>query len=73
MLYVHNDSMIAVPVITTPAFAFGKPHALFSTAGLTPVFDVGPDARFLMIRPRPDTRPPTELTMLERWTAMLSR
>ncbi|HEY6827068.1 MAG TPA: protein kinase [Gemmatimonadaceae bacterium] len=73
LLYVHNDSMIAVPVITTPAFAFGKPHALFSTAGLTPVFDVGPDARFLMIRPRPDTRPPTELTMLERWTAMLSR
>jgi hypothetical protein len=73
LFFVHNDSMIAVPIITTPAFAFGTPRALFSTAGLKPVFDVGPDGRFLMIRPRPDTRPPTELTMLERWTTLLSR
>jgi hypothetical protein len=34
LFIVRNDSMIAVPVITTPAFAFGTPHALFSAAGL---------------------------------------
>jgi hypothetical protein len=41
-------------------------------AGLEPAFDVAPDGRFLMIRPRPALRPPTELIMLERWTDLLT-
>jgi len=33
----------------------------------------GSDGRFLMVRPRPDLRPRTELVMLERWTDVLPR
>ena len=73
LFYVAGDSMMEVHVTTAPRFTLGDPHALFSTAGLTPVFDVGPDGRFFMIRPRPDTRPPTELTMFERWQSLLPR
>ncbi len=73
LFYVAHDSMMAVRVSSTPSFAAGTPRALFPTSGLQPVFDLGRDGRFLMIRQRPDLRPPTELVMLERWTDLLPR
>jgi eukaryotic-like serine/threonine-protein kinase len=73
LYYIARDSMMAVRVSGTPSFAAETPRALFPTSGLRPAFDRGTDGRLLMIRQRPDLRPPTELVMLERWTDLLPR
>ena len=67
-----NDSLARLAAALADRYAIER-AALFSTACLGAVFDVGPDGRFLMIRRRPDLRPPTELIMLERWTDLLPR
>jgi tRNA A-37 threonylcarbamoyl transferase component Bud32 len=73
LFYVAGDSMYAARVSGTPTFTAEAPRALFATTGLVPDFDLGSDGRFLMIRTRPDLRPPTEVTMLERWMDLLPR
>ena len=72
LYFQAGRSMMSAHVSLSPSFESRPPVALFSVAGLEPAFDVAPDGRFLMIRPRPALRPPTELIMLERWTDLLT-
>ncbi len=73
LFYVANDSMIAARVSTEPSFRVVDRQALFSVAGLLSRFDITDDGQFLMLRPRPDRRPPTTLVMVEHWTDLLPR
>ena len=54
LYYVEGNQMMAVPVRLGPAFEFGPAEQLFEHryARVTiPSYDVGPDGRFLMIKP----------------------
>lgn len=68
--------MMSVPVRLGPAFGFEPPAPLFEHryARVTiPSYDVGPDGRFLMIRPSgppPGTAP---ISVVLNWTELLTR
>ena len=76
LYYVEGNQMMSVPVRPGPTFEFEPAEPLFEHryARVTiPSYDVGPDGRFLMIKPSgppPGTAP---ISVVLNWTGLLSR
>jgi hypothetical protein len=74
LYYVEGNRMMWVPVRPGPAFEFGPSVALFEhryARVAIPSYDVGPDGRFLMIKPSgppPGTAP---ISVVLNWTELL--
>jgi serine/threonine-protein kinase len=69
----ESQSMLAVPVSTSPTFSFGTPKVLFPTPGYLPRFAVSPDdSKFLMVR-RVGGAARERLTIVENWDRDLGR
>jgi len=75
LYYVEGNQMMSVPVRLGPTFEFAPPAQLFEHryARMTiPSYDVGPDGRFLMIKPSgppPGTAP---ISVVLNWQAALA-
>jgi Tol biopolymer transport system component len=65
LFFRSGDAMMAVDVTATAQFSAGRPRRLFSGQYAAGSFDVGPDGRFLMIKPEP--QPVTHLTLVQNW------
>ncbi len=82
LFYRNGDDMMAVDIVTQPAFAQGKPHRLFQGAAayqavqpnyVRPNYDVSPDGeRFLMLQPvGQKDAPVTDIHVVLNWAATL--
>ena len=78
LFYRSGDNMMAVEIDTRSSFSAGKPKSLFQ--GLyqpTPIlesnYDVGPDGRFLMIKPGGEEQAPTQVNVVLNWFEELKR
>ncbi len=73
LFYVEGDSMMAVPVTTSPSLTVGVPGTLFSTpslGGFTGNYDVTPDGnRFVLVEPVTDEGDVSEprIRVVENW------
>jgi Tol biopolymer transport system component len=76
LYYIEGNRMMSVPVRRGPTFAFEPPVQLFEhryAREMVPSYDVGPDGRFLMIKPSgppPGTAP---ISVVLNWTELLTR
>lgn len=74
LYYVEGNRMMSVPVRLGRTFEFGPPTQLFEhryARKMIPSYDVGPDGRFLMIKPAgppPGTAP---ISVVLNWTELL--
>ncbi|HAK56827.1 MAG TPA: hypothetical protein DCP38_15310 [Acidobacteria bacterium] len=76
LFYLQGNAIIAVPVVTIPAFEFGAPRELFQreiarslqlgTTSPGP-FDVAPDGRFLIVMPSEDELTPQPIRVVLNW------
>ncbi len=74
LYFVAGDSMMAVDVDTKDVFRAGLPHELFTgpyvlTTPPSRNYDVGPDGRFVVIKPKSVSTTPRELVLLDGWIA----
>jgi serine/threonine-protein kinase len=73
LFYRSGDKLMAVTIVTQPAFVAGLPRVLFEgtfepTGTGTSGFDVSPDGRrFLMIQPTAPERPATQVNVVINW------
>ncbi len=72
LYYLEGNAMMAVAVVAGDGFDFQPPERLFQTAHLKgiqpPSYDVGPDGRFLMIRPVDnDNLTPRRVVVVQNW------
>jgi Tol biopolymer transport system component len=78
LYYLEGDKLMAVAVDATAEFNFKAPVLLFEfryqRSRQPPSYDVGPDGRFLVIKPSKAT-PPAAITVISNWaqTAASSR
>lgn len=75
IFYVEGDTLVAVPVTTTPGFSMGAPQKLFQSAGFrssrtfAPQYDVSPDSqRFVTIEPAGEPPKPV-IRVVQNWFA----
>jgi serine/threonine protein kinase len=78
LFYRNGPRLMAVDVVTQPAFSAGTPRAVFETPfargepGL-PNYDVAPDGRFLMIKPGDTEAAPRPIHIVINWFDELRR
>lgn len=77
-LYFRRGNQIrAVPIKTTPSLDFGKDRVLFEARYARdprhPSYDVGPNGRFLMIRPSAEELAPPSVHLVLNWFEELKR
>jgi len=71
--------MMAVDIVTQPAFSAGRPKLLFEgpyllSAGNLPAYDVSRDGqRFLMVEESRQEQPPTQINVVLNWFEELKR
>ena len=75
LYYVAGESLMAVDVDTKDIFRAGPPHELFAgpyALSTPPIrnYDVGPDGRFVMIKPKLASATPREMVVLDGWIAL---
>ena len=76
LYYVEGNRMMSVPVRLGPTFEFGPPTQLFEhryAREMIPSYDVGPDGRFLMIKPAGSPPGTAPISMVLNWTELLTR
>jgi len=79
LFYRQGDRMMAVDIVTQPAFSAGRPKLLFQepyllSAGNLPAYDVSLDGqRFLMVRESQQEQPPTQINVVLNWFEELKR
>jgi hypothetical protein len=72
LFYINGrQEMSSVAVTTSPGFSLGEPQVLFpasdyNLATSAGAYDVGPDGRFLMVRPLVGPSE-TELVLVQNW------
>ena len=71
--------MMAVDIVTQPAFSAGRPKLLFEglylpSAGNLAAYDVSQDGqRFLMVEESQQEQPPTQINVVLNWFEELER
>jgi len=71
LYYKNDDKMMVVAIRTTPTFAAGAPHVLFSGPYENAGWDVAPDGRFIMVERR--SEPMTQIALVQNWFEELKR
>jgi serine/threonine-protein kinase len=71
--FIEGNTLIAVPVTTSPTFTAGRAKTLFQSPGLSsdlsvPMYDTVPGGNFLIIEPvnSPDQKPPA-IHVVQNW------
>ena len=79
LFYRQGERMMAVDIVTQPAFSAGRPKLLFEgpyllSAGNLPAYDVSRDGqRFLMVEESRQEQPPTQINVVLNWFEELKR
>jgi hypothetical protein len=77
LYYFEGDTVVAVPVVTQPAFNFKPPVRLFSgryaRGGQPPSYAVAPDGRFLMIKSPEGQAAAAHMIVVLNWCEELKR
>jgi hypothetical protein len=67
LFYVANDSMQMASIASGPTFRVAWRQALFALGTLTPIFDLAPDGRFIMVNRLPESASALHLLLLDNW------
>ncbi len=75
LYFADGDSLMAVDIDTKDVFRAGPPRKLFSGPFVLSLptsrnYDVGPDGRFVVIKPKLVSTTPRELVVLDGWDAL---
>jgi Tol biopolymer transport system component len=79
LFYRQGERMMAVDIVTQPAFSAGRPRLLFEglylpSAGNLAAYDVSQDGqRFLMVEESQQEQPPTQINVVLNWFEELER
>ena len=75
IFYVDRDTLMAVPVTTTPGFSVDSPDLLFAhpglvnAAGVSPIYDVANDGQRFVVRETLEDGEPTSIHVVQNWYA----
>jgi dipeptidyl aminopeptidase/acylaminoacyl peptidase len=75
LYFVSGDALMVVEVDMKGVFRAGPPRRLFSGPFALSIptsrnYDVGPDGRFVMVKPKPASTTPREMVVLDGWEAL---